>query len=218
MKKIILLALILFSCLFFFVACSGGGHNGYGKDDEIVYELKVNKDGGIDAKTFSGITVSADKDTFANNQYITVYLTEEKDIAGVNSLFKVASKCYTLRASTGDGVKVIEVFKPLKLSIQHNSAANSDVFVGVKTIDDWHYNCVSSSLVTNIRASKTSEIEYNLYKLPSTIAIFAHDISKKLDVPAIMGVEANKVVVPSKSGRFIKDGEMVLTVSGINLE
>lgn len=219
MKKVILLSFILISGLLLTVACGGGGgHSGYGKKDEPVYELKVNKEGGIDAKTFSGITVSADKDTFANNQNITVYLTEEKDIAGVNSLFKVASKCYTLRASTGDGVKVIEVFKPLKLSIQHNATANSDIFVGVKTTDDWHYNCVSSSLVTNFRAAKTSEIEYGLYKLPSTVAVFAYDNSKKLDVPAIMGVEANKVVVPSKSGRFIKDGEMVLTVSGINLE
>lgn len=128
MKKIILFTFILFSCLLFIVACSGGGHNGYGKDDEIVYELKVNKDGGIDAKTFSGITVSADKDTFNNNKDITLYITEEKETTGVNNLFKVASKCYSVRASTVDGVKVIEVFKPIKLSIQHNSAADSDVF------------------------------------------------------------------------------------------
>ena len=216
MKKIILFTFILFSCLLFIVACSGGGHNGYGKDDEIVYELKVNKDGGIDAKTFSGITVSADKDTFNNNKDITLYITEEKETTGVNNLFKVASKCYSVRASTVDGVKVIEVFKPIKLSIQHNSAADSDVFVGTKTTDDWNYNCVSSGLFTNLRASKSSEIEYNLYKLPSTVAIFAHDNSKKLDVPVIMGINDDKVVIPSKSGR-LTDGEMVLSVSGINL-
>ncbi len=81
MKKIILLTLILVSGLLLTVACSGGGHSGYGKDNELIYELKVNKDGGIDAKSFSGITVSADKDTFANNN-ITVYLTEEKSTTG----------------------------------------------------------------------------------------------------------------------------------------
>ncbi len=223
MKKLLLLAMVFISVLMIVAGCSGGGsHNGYGKDQEpeVIYEVKVNENGGITAVTHSAITISADSETFAGNKDITVYITEIKEPSGVSSLFKVASKCYKISAQTKNKVEVIEVFKSVRLSIDSYASPTSDIFIGTKSPDneDWSYDCVKSNLSSSVRAAAASKIDYELYRLGSTVAVFAADSEAVSKLPTVTNLTVNNLEIPAKDGKFTEDAEMCLTLSGLNLD
>ena len=223
MKKFLLLVMVFISVLMIVAGCGGGGsHSGYGKnkEPEVIYEVKVNEKGGITPVTHSGIAISADSETFASGKDITVYITEIKEPSGVNSLFKVASKCYKVGAQTKDKVEITEVFKPVKLSIDNYASPTSDIFIGTKSPDneDWAYDCVKSNLSSSVRAATSSKIDYELYRLGSTVAVFAANSAAVSKIPVITALAVNKLEIPAEDGTFKEDAEMCLTLSGLNLD
>lgn len=223
MKKFLLLVMVFISVLMIVAGCGGGGsHSGYGKNKEleVIYEVKVNEKGGITPVTHSGIAISADSETFASGKDITVYITEIKEPSGVNSLFKVASKCYKVSAQTKDKVEITEVFKPVMLSIDNYASPTSDIFIGTKSPDneDWAYDCVKSNLSSSVRAATSSKIDYELYRLGSTVAVFAANSTSVSKIPVITALTVNKLEIPAEDGTFKEDAEMCLTLSGLNLD
>ena len=222
-EKFLLLVMVFISVLMIVAGCGGGGsHSGYGKnkEPEVIYEVKVNEKGGITPVTHSGIAISADSETFASGKDITVYITEIKEPSGVNSLFKVASKCYKVSAQTKDKVEITEVFKPVMLSIDNYASPTSDIFIGTKSPDneDWAYDCVKSNLSSSVRAATSSKIDYELYRLGSTVAVFAADSAAVSKIPVITALTVNKLEIPAEDGTFKEDAEMCLTLSGLNLD
>ena len=196
--------------------------------------VQVNPDGSVDGYTQSGVSIKAERNTFASD--VKIKITENKAYEGISGLFHNTSNLFTISAekieSTSFGEiksKVTNIQKPAILSIPNDSKESGVYYIGTRanSSQPWKYTLVndgnsrSNPLPVFSRASANNianEFYVSTYNVDFQFAVF---VEKEPDpvktVITDLKVEAAPAEYELVNGLYKENLNIKATVFGDNL-